>query len=115
MSDAHRSFMYPLLNNQGYGLGSPAAWAGCAAAGLALTGQHIARRIRPCSRSQVPVKSHPLAVAFSFITFAVILVAVGSGTGLPRDLLPWAALPGALVMAVGYLAQAVWQHRANAA
>lgn len=113
---AHPSFRYPLLIHQLSGLGSPAVLAGCGAAGLALlAGHHTDRRIRRRRRSQAPVKSYPLAVAFSFITFAVILVIAGSITGLPRDQLPWAALPGALVMAVGYLAQAVWQHRANAA
>jgi hypothetical protein len=116
---AHPSFRYPLLIHQLSGLGSPAVLAGCGTAGLTLlAGHHAARRIRrrrPGRRSQVPVKSYPLGVAFSFITFAVILVVLGSLTRLPRDQLPWAALPGALVMAVGYLAQAVWQHRANAA
>jgi hypothetical protein len=100
-----------LLDHQGYGLGPPAVWAGCGAAGLALlAGHHIARRVRRRrlrGRSEVPIRSYPLGAAFSFITLAVILVVLGSVTRLPQHPLPWALLPGALVVAVGYLVQAV--------
>jgi hypothetical protein len=118
ISDAHPSFRYPLLEPRGYGLGPPAVWAGCGAAGLALlAGHYIARRVRRrrlLGRSRVPVKSYPFGAFVSFITLTVILMVLTSVTRLPHDQLPL-ALPGALLVAVGYLAQAVWQHRPNVA
>lgn len=110
--DANLSIRCALLDHQD--AGPPAVWAACGAAGLALlAGHHIARRVR--RRSQVRVNSYPLGAAFAFIALAVILV-----VWHPRYVLqlggqlPW-ALPGALIVAVGYLVQAVWQHRAKAA
>ena len=109
--DANLSPTCQLLGHQGYGLGPPAVWAGCGAAGLALlAGHHIARRVRRRrlrARREEPISSYPLGAAFSFITLAVILVILGSLTRLPQHPLPWALLPGALVLAVGYLVQAV--------